>query len=398
MMDEYQSLLTRHQALQAQSSRNPQVVNVDVVRLLIADLYASGRTISDPEVRDGLNEILQYWAEFLRKRTGDRVENTIAPYTYHLGEDVKEPRSRFSLWLMVVGGVVGIIVIAVVVAFTLVGNLRDEIAATEPVIPTEEVAEVFETPEALPVGPTPELEGTVTPVLLPSPTLEGPAATLTLPAPTATAALPTATPATVPSDPADDVVSLGGGQAIASPPQGVDIASCNVTAETLVQASLPAPLDLEGTPEESLTLWLTLQQPLPTDRALNYHFLVALDVDGDPATGRPIGAGYINPELGTEVGAGVFLYPDGTLDPYLFIWDPAQGDWADDARVPAAPAVEIDESGAAVALTFSLPALRDAVADVTGATLNPEGIEGRTGVIASSQTQAAVVDFCPDLP
>ena len=260
MMDEYQSLLTRHQALQAQSSRNPQAVNVDVVRLLIADLYAAGRTISDPEIRDGLNEILQYWAEFVRERTGDRVENTIAPYTYHLGDDVKEPRSRFSLWLMVGGGVLGIIVIAVLVASTLVRNLRDEVAATEPVIPTEEVAEVLETPNALPVGPTPELVGTVTPVLLPSPTLEGPAATLTLPAANPTTALPTPTVAAVPSDPAGDVVSLGGGQAIASPPQGVDIAGCNISADTLVQASLPAPLNLEGStapsaPATSIPSW-----------------------------------------------------------------------------------------------------------------------------------------------
>ncbi len=390
-MDEYQSLMTRHQALQAQSSRNPQAVNLDVVRKLVTDLREAGRVIDDTEQRDRLNEVLQYWADFLHERTGERVDNLLATYGYHLGDAPPPAPPRKSLWLLVIGGTVGIILVAVVVAYSLLRNLSAAFDPTDVALITE-TPTVLETPAELPVMPSPELVTTETPPLLPSPTPELPAAT---PVPTETEELAEAAP--IPQDPAGDVTSLATGQAVADPPAGVDLASCNITAGTVVQPGLAPPLELPAG-EGQLTLWLTLHEPVPADRTLNYHFLVALDMDATPGTGRPVGAGFINPELGTEVGAGVFLYPDGSLDPYLFIWDPAQGDWTDDARVPAEPEVTLNAERSAIALTFDLEALRAAVQAITNVTPALEEMRGRVGVIASSATQAAIADFCPDLP
>jgi hypothetical protein len=147
---------------------------------------------------------------------------------------------------------------------------------------------------------------------------------------------------------------------------------------------------------DTLTVWLTFQEPVPADRALNYHWLVALDVDNNAATGRPAGDGYINPELGTEVGAGVFLYPNGTLEPYIYIWSPVIGDWAGDT--PDIVSVELSEARDAVAFTFPLADLRASLQEIADVEYNPATLHGRVGAIASSQTEPAVVDFCPDLP
>ncbi|MBN1262337.1 MAG: hypothetical protein JXB35_16780 [Anaerolineae bacterium] len=267
---------------------------------------------------------------------------------------------------------------------------------------TVDVATLLDTPEAaLPVAndgetppgneqPSPEFPTPLpTPIPLPTPT----------PTPVAPLTTTVAVTGMVPTDPQNDVASLVGAQPVAAPPAGVDIAGCNVSSDTLILPNLAPPfLFPDAGDGEHLVIWLQLQGQVPGERTLNYHWLVALDVDGNPDTGRPPGAGYINPELGAEIGAGVFLYPDGALDPYIFIWDSALADWADDARVPDVVEATLNETQDVVVLSFRLDELRAAIEEIAGVSLDPAVLRGRTGTIASSETTAAVVDFCPDLP
>ncbi len=300
-------------------------------------------------------------------------------------EAVSVSRRPLPVWVMVLAGVA----VALASAVGIVHTLAPPVIAT----PLPSFAELM--PEA-----TPEPVGLVvreTP--LPPPTPTG----APLPLPTVIPITLTETPPTIvpppPPDPANDETWLVGGEAVDAPPAGVDIAGCNVNTDTLVHLGLTVPLTVEVvTDTEQLHIWLTLREPVPAGRDLTYHFLVALDLDGDPDTGRPPGAGYINPELGTEVGAGVFLYPDGELEPYLFIWDTARGDWAGAAATPDIVQTTLNESRDIVVFTFPLERLSAAVEELSGVTLTPGNLKGRTAIIANSDTAPPIVDFCPDLP
>ncbi len=295
------------------------------------------------------------------------------------------PKRPLPIWVMVLAGVAVALASAVGITHTLAPP-----AIATPLASLEEFA-----PEA-----TPEPVGLVvraTP--LPPPTPTG----VPLPLPTVVPITLTATPPTIvpppPPDPANDEAWLVSGEAVSSPPAGVDIAGCNVNTDTLVHLDLTVPLTVEVvTDTEQLHIWLTLHEPVPAGRDLTYHFLVALDLDGDPDTGRPPGAGHINPELGTEVGAGIFLYPDGELEPYLFIWDTARGDWANEAVPPDIVQATLNENRDIVVFTFQLESLSAVVEELSGVTLTPGNFKGRTAIIANSDTEPPVVDFCPDLP
>ncbi len=295
---------------------------------------------------------------------------------------VSVPRRPLPIWIMVLAGAAVALAGAVGIAHTL----------APPLIATpfaELMSETTPEPVGLVVRETPLPPPTPTGVPLPLPTV--------IPI-TLTETLPTLVP-TPPPDPANDEAWLVGGEAVDAPPAGVDIAGCNVNTDTLVHLGLTVPLTVEVvTDTEQLHIWLTLREPVPAGRDLTYHFLVALDLDGDPDTGRPPGAGYINPELGAEVGAGVFLYPNGELEPYLFIWDTTRGDWASEAATPDIVQATLNESCDTIVFTFPLEKLSAAVEELSGVTLTPGNLKGRTAVIANSTTEPAVVDFCPDLP
>ncbi len=298
-------------------------------------------------------------------------------------ETVSVPKRPLPLWIMMLAGVAVALASALGIAHTLAPpSIATPLAALEGLAP-----EVTPEPVGFVVQETP----------LPPPTPTG------VPLPLPTVVPLTETPPTIvpppPPDPASDETWLAGGEAVDAPPAGVDIAACNVNTDTLVHLDLTVPLTVEVvTDTEQLHIWLTLREPVPAGRDLTYHFLVALDLDGDPDTGRPPGAGHINPELGTEVGAGVFLYPDGELEPYLFIWDTARGDWANEAVPPDIVQATLNENHDIVVFTFQLESLSAAVEELSGVTLTSSNLKGRTAVIASSDTEPPVVDFCPDLP
>lgn len=372
--NDFETLMQRHAQLERQQRQNPAGLALEEVQALVAVLRAFSETAADSEQRQALEAAQRRWSAFLELRRAMAATR----------------RGGIPVWALMLVTVAGMLAISLGITWML---RRDATPAT----PTQlSLAERATPTVSAPEGTALQLAtpGLDTPPL-PTPTFQ--VLPTVTPAPTPE---PTPLPTVVPhTDPAGDVASLVGGQAVAAPPPGVDVAGCNVGADTLVLRAAPPPFTVTGAGDETrLTLWLTLAEPAPAQRTLTYHWLLALDVDGNPATGRPKGAGYINPELGTEVGAGIFLYPDGRIEPYLYIWDSARGDWAASARVPDILQVTLTEARDAVAFSLPLAELSAAIQSITGVTLDPALLKGRTGTIASSNTVAAVVDFCPNRP
>lgn len=378
-MVNFETLMGQHAHLERQQRQQPASLNLKDVETLLAAVQELVPTLADNDQRQALEAVRRRWTAFLE------LQRAMA----------SNRRGGIPVWALMFVTVAGVLALSLGVTWML----RRDTTPAAPTPPLTLMEWPTPTPELLPES---SLQSLPTFETLPTPTppfLELPTATLA-PPPAITLEAATAEPPPPPhNDPVGDVASLVGNAPVNAPPAGVDIAACNIAADTTVlQTTLP-PFTVEGAGEEGrLVLWLTLQQPVPAQRTLTYHWLLALDVDGNPNTGRPTGAGYINPELGTEVGAGVFLYPDGRLEPYLYIWDRARGDWASGARVPDILQVTLTEGRDAVAFSLPLAELSAAIQQITGVTFDATALKGRVGTIASSQTVAAVVDFCPDLP
>jgi hypothetical protein len=226
-----------------------------------------------------------------------------------------------------------------------------------------------------------------TPTSAPSPT----------PVPTATPT-PEPTPTTPPADLQGDVGTYESGAPVEVSPPGVDIRAASVQPNLRVelQPTSGMPAELVGWASEGeLVLWITLYEPFPAAPASYIDWLFALDVDGDTATGRPAGAARINPDLGTEVAVGVsYNLTAGDFEPYFWIWDPAQGDWA---VGPDVVRLYQDESRTLIGLALSLETLTQNVAQTAGVTPVPEAVKGRAAALTYAGEQA-VIDFYPDRP
>lgn len=382
---DFETLMARHAQLERQQRQNPDSLNTETIQALVAELRTLSASATGEE-RQALEAAQRRWTAFLELRQAMAANR----------------RGGIPVWALMLLTVAGMIVIALGVSWML----RRDVTPTVPP-PQISLADLTPTPdltataltqlamptsEALP-SPTPTPIFQVLPTVTPAPTPEV--------APPATAPLtPTAAPTVAPhADPSGDVASLAGGQAVSAPPQGLDSLSCNIGGDTLILREALPPFSVSGAGDAArLTVWLQLAEPPPAQRTLTYHWILALDVDGNAGTGRPKGAGYINPDLGTEVGAGVMFYPDGRAEPYFYIWDSAQGDWASGARVPDIMEVTFTETRDAVAFSLPLAELSTAIQSLSGVTLEAAQLRGRIGTIASSDTVAAIVDFCPDLP
>jgi len=363
-MADYKTLIQEHRMLRWRYGGQPLAVKQEEIRELVEEVGRTRKEVSDPGHRKTLDEIERYWRAQLRPT-----------------------RQRLPLWSVIVGGALLFIVAAVGISYILVQGINQQAAAPAPTEPAI---------NATTVGP----EAAITEV--PADATPVPSAASPTPTPvpaTPTAEPPTPVPAATPlTDASGDVAPLAGGGAIAAPPAGADIAGCNISSDTTVLTSLAPPVNLTNVDvtTDTLTIWLSLQSPAPADRALTYHWLVALDTDGNNATGRPPGDGYINPDLGQDVGAGVFLYANGTLEPYVYVWSTTLGDW--DGDTPDIVTATVNETRDAVAFTFPLADLRANLEQIAGTGLNLEALKGRVAIITSSQTEAAIVDYCPDLP
>ncbi len=379
----FETLMQRHAQLERQQRQNPASLATETIQGFVAELRTYSES-ADLEQRQALEAAQRRWAAFLQLRQAMASNR----------------RGGIPVWALMLATAAGMLVISLGITWLL---RRDAALAPTPtrisladLTPTAdltvgEVAVLATPTQGILPSPTPIFQ--VLPTVTPAPTMEvAPTPTMEVTEPP----VPTVAPH---GDPSGDVASLAGRQIVSAPPPGVDSTSCNIGGDTLVLRDAQAPFTVSTAGNEArLTIWLTLAEPAPAQRTLTYHWILALDVDGNAGTGRPRGAGYINPDLGTEIGAGVFLYPDGRTEPYLYIWDSAAGDWASGARVPDVLEVTFTESRDAVAFSLALADLSTAIQSIAGVTLDMAQLKGRIGTIASSDTVAAVVDFCPDLP
>jgi len=230
-----------------------------------------------------------------------------------------------------------------------------------------------------------------TPTPSPSPS---PIPTIT-PLPTAT---PTPEPTPLPADLQGDVGAYESGFPVEGAPASIDIHTASIGPDLRVSlfqpfAGAPAELDNWAAAGEIL-LWVTFHGPIPDPPAYT-DWLFALDLDGDPATGRPAGSARINPDLGDEAVVGVLYNPaSGEYAPYFLVWDPAQGGWADG---PDVVRFYLGESRTVIGLALPFETLTQTVEQITGVTTVPEAVKGRVAVLSYVGEQT-VVDFYPDRP
>jgi len=210
---------------------------------------------------------------------------------------------------------------------------------------------------------------------------------------------PTATPVPVPTlapveDAQGDVGTYDSGALVAGVPGGVDIRSASVALDLSVSLTPAAgvPDALAGWAQQNEgIIWMTLWSPIPETPSVYTQWLAALDLDGNIATGRPAGAGRINPDFGDEMAIGLDFDPaTGSYEPYYLIWDSAQGDWVDGT---APVRFFIDGSRTVVALALPV----DALAAAAGTEGLPQTVRGRVAVLSYVDEQS-VIDFFPDRP
>ncbi len=220
------------------------------------------------------------------------------------------------------------------------------------------------------------------------------------PAPTAT---PPPTPTTPPTpildaDPQGDVGTYSTGAEVASPPAGLDIRNSSAGPDRrvpLVGAPLPPELE-EWAQEGEAVFWIALYEPIPEEGAAWTSWLLALDMDGNQDTGRPVGSARINPDLGVEVAIGLDYDPDqGSMAPSLLIWNTGGGTWGDGPTDQMR--FYVNEERTLVGVAIPLSVLEQEVARLSGVTIVPDSVLGRAAAVAYIAPEA-VIDFCPDLP
>jgi hypothetical protein len=262
-------------------------------------------------------------------------------------------------------------------------------ATAEPAAPTP-------TPTSLPAD-TPAPAPTDTPA--PSPTHTPVSEATPTPTPTSSPT-PTETPTPTSVPPADaqaDVASYDGLTPVESAPAGVDIRAASVGSDLRValQTTGGAPAELSGWAEGEVLLWIALYDPIPDPPTLYTEWVFVLDLDGDTATGRPVGSVRINPDLGVEVAVGVYYDPAGEgYSYYSLVWDPSQGNWVDG---PEGIHYILSESRTLVGLALPLETLTRAAEQVTGVTTVPDAVRGRAAALAVVEGQK-IVDFYPERP
>ncbi len=234
---------------------------------------------------------------------------------------------------------------------------------------------------------------TCTPTPTPAPS---PSSTPTpIPTPTSTATPTPEATAPPPTDPQGDVGSYERGSPVEGVPAGVDIRAASVGSDLRVdlQPTTGVPAELTGwATEGEAMLWISLYEPIPNPPPYT-DWLFALDLDGDTATGRPVGSARINPDIGDEAIVGVLYSPaSGEYAPYFLVWDPAQGNLTDG---PDVVRFILSESRTLIGLALPLETLTQTAAQVAGMTIAPEAVKGRAAVLSFAGEQA-VVDFYPD--
>jgi hypothetical protein len=78
-MIEYQKLIAEHRALQELLADQPDAVEIERVRALVAQVRDAGAYIGDPQQRDQLRAILRHWGGIVYERTGEYPATQLVP-------------------------------------------------------------------------------------------------------------------------------------------------------------------------------------------------------------------------------------------------------------------------------------------------------------------------------
>jgi hypothetical protein len=79
-MTTYESLVARHESLHQQFADDPDSIEIDRARQMIAEVSTAGRDVSEISQRQQLRAILRYWGSFVRDRTGEYPNTHLLPY------------------------------------------------------------------------------------------------------------------------------------------------------------------------------------------------------------------------------------------------------------------------------------------------------------------------------
>lgn len=261
----------------------------------------------------------------------------------------------------------------------------DGITTEQPLSPTE--------PEAL-VQPT--SASTATPTTTPT---EAASAEPT-PVPSTAAPTRTSSPSTsIFFDDVGDLVSFDTLTPIAIAPSGTDIRAACFDGERQLMRTVPGELTSEISDwdaGENLILWLTFHEPVPATPDMERFWIFALDADGNTTTGRPVGEGKINPDIGVEATIGVHSNPAAGIElaPYVLVWN---------ARLvtsePQVLDLEARLSAARDALFIRVPAESLAETIRTLSEIEPDWDQAVGRALATATTdEGAVADFAPERP
>lgn len=250
----------------------------------------------------------------------------------------------------------------------------------------------------LPSSETPQPPTATIPVATtaaPTPTTQPPPTVTPTPAPPT--ATPTATAIPLPADEAQgDVATYDTGAPVADAPGGFDLRRAGIAQDLAIdlQPGAAIPLDLGACAGEGeALLWMALYAAIPEQPGAFSDWTFALDLDGDPATGRPPGTRRIDVGLGDDAIIGVSYDPGaGAFEPYLLIWQTTAGTWQ---AGPDIIKVCVDPTRTLLGLAFPLQTLAEQVTQANGVTLNPDAVRGRAAVLTTIGGQRTI-DLYPN--
>jgi hypothetical protein len=99
MMHECQELIGEHQALQKQLADQPDTVEIERVRHLIAQVRDAGAYTEDPQQRERLRAILKHWGAYFYEQMGELPSTQLMPYEPRRGLDrMTTLRIRVMQW------------------------------------------------------------------------------------------------------------------------------------------------------------------------------------------------------------------------------------------------------------------------------------------------------------
>lgn len=254
---------------------------------------------------------------------------------------------------------------------------------------------------------TPAPLPSATATLSPTPTFTPVPTETPIPIPTYTPAPPTFTPTSRPTltpvafvnDPAADAVDFNTLTPLTTTLAGVDIQAASFDENGHLLENLPEELATQvadWAPAENLILWMKLQTAVPMKREGAIYWLFALDTDGNLETGRPVGDGQINPDMGAEITLGVYSDPTDELQfqPYMQIWDQVR---AESRRYELTMEVELSPKRDVLFLRVSKAKLTELLAELSYVKPAWEKTIGRAATLFDTGSGLAI-DFCPEIP